>query len=234
MTITTDMEFSVHGAYDDRIVIGVAVNNPAGRHMTRDSQNDVAHNEGQEVPHPSLPGVLKSGEHHILVKGGCSIVSDLNAAVTAEQVQGYLDHFESNDENMRDANGAVLSYNATDHQLTVSYDVEFGQPNWRVLPMLWVPKTDVGSINFTGESNSLLCFTRVDGEPSAWTIRYRDVQAGQSADLAKDGNICYMIFSEPVTVGSQTLDAFVAYKITSSSISISATNDTKVVRLHRD
>lgn len=234
MTITTDMDFSVHGAYDDRIVIGVAVDNPAGRHMTRDSQNDVAHNEGQEVPHPSLPGVLRSGEHHILVKGGCSIVSDLNADVTPEQVQGYLGHFESNDEGMRDANGAVTSYNATDHQLTISYDVEFGQSNWRVLPMLWVPKTDVGSINFTAESNTLLCFTRVDGEPSAWTVRYRDVQAGQSADLAKDGSICYMIFSEPVTAGSQTLDAFVAYKISSDSINISAANDTKVLRLHRD
>lgn len=234
MTITTDMDFSVHGAYDDRIVIGVAVDNPAGRHMTRDSQNDVTHSNGQELPHPSLPGVLKSGENHLLVKGSCSIVSDLNAAVTAEQVQGYLDHFESNDEGMRDAIGGVVSYNATDHQMNFSYDVEFGQPNWRVLPMLWVPKTDVGAINFTGESNTLICFTRADGEPSAWTVRYRDIQAGQSADLAKDGNICYMIFSEPVTINSQTLDAFVAYKISSNSVIISAANDTKVIRLHRD
>ena len=234
MTISTDLTFSNHGTYDDRIAIAVAVDQPSGRHMTRTAISDIVHNDSAEVAHPTIAGLIRSGENHILVEGSCECTFNLHSSVTAQHRTNYENWLSSNDESMQDSIGSTITYDSDDNTYTLAYTVEFGQPNWRQLPTLWTPKSDTAKVTFTGSNNTLLCFTRIDGEPGEWTIQYRDVGAGVTASLPKAGTHCYMIFSEDVTKGSQTLDAFVAYKITSSSIDITATNNTKVIRLYRD
>ena len=234
MTLSTDLNFTNSGAYDDRIQVAAAVDQPSGRHMTRTAISDIVHNDGSEVSHPTIAGLIKSGENHLLVKGACTIEYDLHSSVTAQHRANYEAWVASNDEGMADTVGSTVTYDSTNNKYDITYTVEFGAADWRQLPGLYSPKSDSAKIATAGASSTLLCFTRIDGEPNEWTIQYRDVGAGVTSSLAKAGTHCYMIFSEDVTKGSQTLDAFVAYKITSSSIDITATNNTKVVRLYRD
>jgi hypothetical protein len=84
------------------------------------------------------------------------------------------------------------------------------------------------------DNSSIMCFLRIDGEPEAWTVKYKDVLSGTTSTIDKAGTTCYVIFSKDVTKDGVTLNAFQAYSVTSSSFDISATNNTKVVRLHRD
>ena len=85
-----------------------------------------------------------------------------------------------------------------------------------------------------GDNSSIMCFLRVDGEPDEWTVKYKDVLSGTTATIDKAGTTCYVIFPKDVTKDGVTLNAFQAYSMTSSSFNISASNNTKVVRLHRD
>lgn len=234
MTVSTDLGFSNHGLYDDRIQVSVAIDQPDGRHMTRTAISDIVHNDGSEVPHPTIAGLIKSGENHLLVKGACTIEYELHSSVTAQHRANYEAWVASNDEGVRDTTGSTVTYDSANNKYDIAYTVEFSTTDWRQLPGLYGPKADTSKLAMSGASSTLLCFTRMDGEPDEWTVQYRDIGTGVTASLAKAGTHCYMIFSEDVTKGSQTLDAFVAYKITSSSIDITATNNTKVVRLYRD
>ena len=65
-------------------------------------------------------------------------------------------------------------------------------------------------------------------------MKYKDVPRGTTSTIAKAGTICYVIFSKDVTKDGVTLNAFQAYSMTSSSFDVSASDNTKVVRLHRD
>lgn len=233
MTITTDIEFSHHGSYDEKISVSAATNQPAGRHMTRTSVTEIGHNDEQVVPHPTIDGLIRSGENHLLTEGSITLEWELSDDVTAQQRSNFESWFASNDEGMRDSSESTLTYDSTNNRYTINYTCEFGNTSWRQLPCKWSPQSVTGKITL-GADSSLLCFLRIDGEPDAWTVRIKDVPSGTTSTIDKAGNICYVIFSKDVTKDGVTLNAFQAYSVTSSSFDISAANDTKIVRLHRD
>ena len=233
MTITTDIEFSHHGSYDEKISVSAATNQPAGRHMTRTSMTEIGHNDEQIVFHPTIDGLIRSGENHLLIEGSISCWWDLNESVTDTQRASFEAWVASNDEGMRDTTGSTLTYDSTNNRYTMNYTCEFGNTNWRQLPCKWALQSDTAGFDL-GANSSLLCFLRIDGEPEEWTVRIKDAPSGTTSTIDKAGNICYVIFSKDVTKDGVTLNAFQAYSVTSSSFDISAANDTKIVRLHRD
>ena len=233
MSIETDFVFTHQVTYDDTIVVGVAENQPAGRFMSRtDQAADITHNYGQLVPHPTMAGLYKTGENHILTQGSCKLEFVLDPSVSAETIDNYEAWF--NGEGQISTIGAELTFVPEEAKYVLTYTTEFSQTAWRQIPMIWAPLSTFASVSTVGDSSTLICFQRIDGNPAAWTIRYRDITAGSTASLEKTGATCYMIFSEDVTKGSQTLSAFKAYKVTSDTLNISAANDTKVIRLSRD
>ena len=232
MTLTTDMDFSIHENYDEKILVSAAINQPAGRHMTRTSVTEIGHNDEQVVPHPTIDGLIRGGEHHLLIEGSISCWWELNESVTDAQRANFEAWVASNDEGMRDSAGSTLTYDSTNNRYTLAYTCEFGNTNWRQLPCKWSPQSDTAGFTL-GADSSLMCFFRIDGEPEEWTVRVKDAPSGTTSTIDKAGNTCYVIFSKDVTKDGVTLNAFQAYSVTSSSFDISAANDTKIVRLHR-
>jgi hypothetical protein len=232
MSLTTDINFTLGGQYDGRISVAAAVNQPADVYMTRTSVTEIGHNDEQVVPHPTIDGLIRSGENHLLIEGSINCWWDLNESVTDTQRANFEAWFASNDEGTRDSTGSTLTYDSTNNRYTMNYTCEFGNTSWRQLPCKWSPQSDTAGLTL-GANSSLLCFLRIDGEPDAWTVRIKDAPSGTTSTIDKAGNICYVIFSKDVTKDGVTLNAFQAYSVTSSSFDISAANDTKIVRLHR-
>jgi len=231
MSTDTDFEFTHQAVYDNNIVVAAAVNQPNGRFMSRsDAASDLPHNFGEIVYHPDYPGLTRSGQNHALTKGSIKIELELEPEANEEVKANYISWF--NQENNLASIGCKYEFN--DNKYTVTYTTEFTQTKWRDILMTWSMPSSFAKLSVTGDSSDLLCFQRIDGNPDAWTIKYRDIPAGTSAVLEKTGNICYMIFSEEVTKGSTTLSIYKAYKITSNNIEVNASNNTKVFRLSRD
>ena len=118
MSLTSDIEFSHHGTYDEKIAVSAAVNQPAGRHMTRTSMTEIGHNDGQVVPHPTIDGLIRSGENHLLTEGSVSLSWELNESVTDAQRANFEAWVASNDEGMRDTAGSTLTYGSTTNTYT--------------------------------------------------------------------------------------------------------------------
>ena len=233
MTLASDIDFSHHGNYDGKIAVSAAVNQPAGRHMTRTSTTEIGHNNEQLVPHPTIDGLIRSGENHLLVEGSITVEWDLVDDFTDQQRSNFGSWYTSNDEGMPDTVGTNLTYDSTTNKLTAVYTCEFSQTSWRQLPAKWSPNSNSAKM-VLGDNSSIMCFLRIDGEPEAWTVKYKDVLSGTTSTIDKAGTTCYVIFSKEVTKDGVTLNAFQAYSMVSSSMDISASNNTKVVRLHRD
>jgi hypothetical protein len=89
MSLTSDIEFSHHGNYDEKISVSAAVNQPAGRHMTRTSTTEIGHNNEQLVPHPTIDGLIRSGENHLLVEGSITVEWDLVDDFTDQQRSNF-------------------------------------------------------------------------------------------------------------------------------------------------
>ena len=227
MTISTNMTFSGGVNTDNRLTLTVSDATVAGAYFESNDNADIAHNDGIVVTHPTISGLQRTGENHILTEGGITVVWTLSDSITQTQINNFLTWVAT------DKPEATVSHDSTAGTITLTYTVEHGQTSFRDLPIKYGPLRDSGRMTFTTGSK-LACFLRTDGSPDDWTIDYRDIAASGSATIDKEGTHCYVFFSEPVTVGGTTLNAYEFYKITSASITAAASSATKVVRCYRD
>ena len=69
MTVSSDILFSINNTYDDKLMVSAAVDQPAGSYIARSAISDIPHNNGLLVPHPTIEGLIRSGENHYLTEG---------------------------------------------------------------------------------------------------------------------------------------------------------------------
>ena len=227
MTISTNISFGNGVNTDNRLMLTVSDATTAGAYFQSDDNADISHNDGIVVPHPTISGLQRTGENHLLTEGSIAIVWTLDENITQQQVDNFLSWVAA------DKPEATAAHDSAANTVTVTYTVEFGQDSFRDLPIRFGPLRESGRMTFA-EGSKLACFLRIDGEPDAWTIEYRDIAAGASADISKAGNHCYVFFSQPVAVAGTTLNAYEFYSITSELITAAASSNTKVVRCYRD
>lgn len=227
MTVTTNMTFTSKGNADNRITLSVAESTQSGAYMNSSSNAEIPHNDGITVSHPTISGLQRSGENHILTSGTITVVWTLAENITSQQITNYTTWLAS------DMPTATITHDSTENTITMVYTAEYGQTSFKSLPVSYSPLRTNAKMTFSTGSD-FACFLRTDGSPDSWTVDYRDIAASGSATIDKEGTHCYVFFSEAVTVGSNTRNAYELYKITSSSITASATTACKVIRLYRD
>lgn len=225
MAIKTDITFDAGENADNKLLVSGAFNIQEGGYMSRDSVLEIGHNNGSIVYHPTISGLIKSGENHLMTKGRIRIVYDLDDTVTPEQIQNCITHITGDQPNVRAIHEPVSN------SIHVFYNISYTQDSFRELPAKYAPLSDKSKMTFS-EGSDLICFLRIDDDPSAWTIEYRDITS--SATINKQGNSCYVIFSTAVTVNGNTLTPAKAYQLTSDTIDVTVSENTKVVRMYRD
>jgi len=225
MAIQSDIKFSSNENTDDKLLVSAAFNIHEGGYMSRDDVLEIGHNNGEIVYHPTISGLIRSGENHLLTKGRIRIVYDLHDSVTEEQIQNYITYAIANQPNVRAIHEPVSN------SIHVFYNISYTQDTFRELPAKYAPLADTSKF-MVSEGSDLICFLRIDGEPEAWTVEYRDIT--DNATINKQGGLCYVIFSTAVSVNGNLLVPAKAYKITSDTLDVTVSENTKVVRMYRD
>lgn len=225
MTITSNINFESNINTDDIILVAAAFNIEKGQYMSRDNILEIPHNGTQIIYHPTISGLIRSGENHIMTKGRIRMVFTLTEEMTKEEIENYIEYIETDL-----VNGKAVYVEAA-HELHVFYNASYSQETFREFPVKYAPIAVKAKMIFH-EGSDLFCCLRIDGEPEAWTVEYRDIT--DMATIDKKGNLCYIIFSTDVSSGDKSLSRAKAYKLTSDTIDITVSENTKVVRMYRD
>ena len=225
MTIKTDITFGSNENTDNKLLVSSAFDIQEGGYMSRESVLEISHNGGEVVYYPTNSGLIRGGNHHSMSKGLIRIVYKLVVTGTSEQSKNYITHTLADQPNVRAIHEPVSN------SIHVFYNVSYTQDSFRELPAKYAPLSNESKMTFS-EGSDLMCFLRIDDDPSAWTVEYRDIT--NTATINKQGELCYVIFSTSVTVGGNVLTPGKAYKVTSETLDVAVSENTKVVRMYRD
>ena len=225
MAVLSDIKFGDNANTDDTLLVSAAFDIHEGGFMSRDSVLEIGHNGGDIIYHPTISGLIRGGENHLMTKGRIRIVYNLHDSVTAEQIQNYITYITADQPNARAIHEPVSN------SIHVFYNISYTQDSFRELPAKHAPLSDKSKMMFS-EGSDLICFLRIDDEPEAWTVEYRDIT--DTATINKQGGLCYVIFSTSVSVGGKLLAPAKAYKVTSDTLDVTVSENTKVVRMYRD
>jgi hypothetical protein len=225
MTIDTNIELWSHHNADNKILVSASFGLKENSFMSRDNITEVGHNGGEVVYHPTIEGLVRTGENHILTRGTIKLIFDLYESVTEEHIDSYINYIKN------DLTGSSVVYDDNSRCLEVTYTAEYSKNYFGQLPAKYTLPANAARMEFS-EGSDLFCILRVDGEPDAWTVEHTD--ATEEAQINKVGETCYIIFSTPVMANGKELVAAKPYKMTSSSITVTPSEGTKIVRLYRD
>ena len=225
MAVQSDINFGPNENTDDTLLVSAAFDIHEGGYMSRDSVLEIGHNGGDIIYHPTISGLIRSGENHLMTKGRIRIVYDLHDSVTKEQIQNYITYITADQPNARAIHEPVSN------SIHVFYNISYTQDSFRELPAKYAPLSDKSKMMFS-EGSDLICFLRIDSEPETWTVEYRDIT--DNATINKQGGLCYVIFSTAVSVNGNLLVPAKAYKVTSDTLNVTVFENTKVVRTYRD
>jgi hypothetical protein len=223
--IQTDIKFGPNENTDNKLLVSAAFNIHEGGYMSRDDILEIGHNDGEIVYHPTSSGLIRSGENHLLTKGNIQLVYNLNNSLTEEQIQNYITYVYNDEPN------ASVVYDSENNLINLFYNTSYTQNSFKQLPAKYAPLSDTSKF-IVSEGSDVLCFLRIDGEPEAWTVEYRDIT--ETTTLNKQGNLCYFIFSTAVSINDNLLIPAKAYRIISDNLEVVVSENTKVIRMYRD
>jgi hypothetical protein len=228
MSLDSNMSFTPMINIDGKVTLSVALDCDEGDYFERSDARDIAHNAGEIVYHSAEKNLIRNGENHMLMEGSCRITfQDIN------NESGDFDQVVSDYQDWLAADTPNATAYTVRQDILVEYEVSYDQLHWSTLKGSISPVSDKARIDVSAGS-AFACFMRVDDEPEAWTVRFKDIPAGTESVIDKQGNSCYVFFSQDVTKDGVTLEAYHYYKLSSGDITVVAESDTKVIRLYRD
>ncbi len=228
MSLDSNMSFTPMINIDGKVTLSVALDCDEGDYFERSDARDIAHNAGEIVYHSAEKNLIRNGENHMLMEGSCRITfQDIN------NESGDFDQVVSDYQDWLAADTPNATAYTVRQDILVEYEVSYDQLHWSTLKGSISPVSDKARIDVSAGS-AFACFMRVDDEPEAWTVRFKDIPAGTESVIDKQGNNCYVFFSQDVTKDGVTLEAYHYYKLSSGDITVVAESDTKVIRLYRD
>lgn len=225
MTVESTIPFNKQINVEEKIICAAAYDVAEKCSMRRDGgQEELAHNGGEIVRHPTIDGLIRGGENHILTAGSITCYWQLSNDVTDDHYENwkaYMEGYVPDIEISRNENNKIKMF----------WECQYGQDTFRELPLKWVLPADWAAMELS-KGSDLLCIIRADDDPQSWSIDYRDITGEQT--IEKEGGECFVIFSQRVSRGDRTLQRGNPYRLTSQSIQVNATQDTKVIRIYRD
>jgi hypothetical protein len=220
-----DLNFGENKVVDDYLAYAVATNISQDGYIRRvGGFEELAHNGGQKVWHPTYEGLIRSPQNHLLLSGRITVTYTFND-LNANHISNYIEYMYSE-------GASNLEFEQTGNKLKFSYLAEYNNKNWDVFPASYSPEAHQVDLDFD-EGSDLLCVIRLDN-PDSWTLRYKDCKQGESTTIEKAGETCYVFLGGDATKDGSTLTKHKFYKVTSDSFEITANEDLKILRLHCD
>lgn len=231
---TNNMEFgNLHNIQNEIVVCSVR-NAPAGAFWERPKSDAhlLGHNKGQIVTHPDMPFLLRSGQNHILVKGSITLTFRWqdDDRLSNRDIERFVELL--NEEMPEDDNLITLDWAAK----TITVVGRFNGNKDTFSPIRPSHTLNCASARMELEAGSdFVCVLRTSADSDNWVSLYRDVQAGETVTIPKEGEKSYVIFcSDDVTKDGTTLEYLKPYKISGDSVEVTCPSFTKVVRVHKN
>ena len=122
---------------------------------------------------------------------------------------------------------------------TKTYKVTFEylgeNSSWNPISFAYGLKVHKAKVKIEQDDSILFCIQRKN-DITDWNMRQRDLSPGQVFDIEKIGsNVCYIFFSQAVSVGGTAIDKHECRKQTSASIEVTNTSSKpcKVIQIYK-
>ena len=231
---TTNLVFDNIHNIENELVTCSARNTPAGAFWERPKSDAhlMPYSGGRVVTHPDMPFAIRAPQTHLLVKGSIDITyrwqdDDLLSNRDIERFFELLNEEMNEDEipvtldwatKTITVNGVVSGNRDTFTTVRPSHTLDCA-----------LVRAELGA------GSDFLCVMRTSADTENWQTLYRDVQAGETVTIPKEGEKSYVIFcSEDVTKDGTTLEYLKPYKISGDSVEVTCPSFTKVVRVHKN
>jgi len=120
-----------------------------------------------------------------------------------------------------------------ENRLSYILKVDYSLTDWTDPTLLYNIECEKVMLEVEEKDSAFICVIRLDDDYDAWVPKFRDIKAETSLTIEKEGDYCYVVFSSDVEKDGKTLEAFKMYRLTSDSMTVTATENTRVFRTYR-
>ena len=231
---TTNMPFGNTHNIENEIVVCSVRNAPAGAFWDRPKADAhlLPHNNGQVITHPDMPFLMRSYQSHTLTKGSITMRWEWqdDDPLSNQDIERYVEFL--NEELPEDDNPVVVDWAAK--TVTVVASVNGNKETFSPIRPSHTLNYSSARIELSAGSD-LVCVLRTSADSDDWQTLYRDVQAGETVTIPKEGEKSYVIFgSDDVTKDGTTLEYLKPYKISGDSVEVTCPSFTKIIRVHKN
>lgn len=203
-----------------------------GKYIRRDSLADAIHHggTGTVVEHPTKSYLMENRNLDFFVKGGWKVTWDWDEGdFTEDEINDFINNYglPSPWTMTKDFVNRKVVATCTDSNYYLS--------GWTSRPQSYILKCPRVKIESTVVDSTLFCVAIMNNEYANYTVETQSISPSSTITVDKEGTICYLIPFAEVASGSNTLNAYQTYKLTSASVDI--TNNTggnvKVARIYK-
>lgn len=233
MAIKTNLLTSDIATYDNDTICLSTTPTTAGGYLQRTSISDgMPIKDGQVEWWPTSNSFFRSYSTIDVVEGSFDLMYTWNTGAPSEsEMEDYISYMQTHGHP-----NATYSYNAANSTLTYSIDDCIIESNTWVQTLFvdYAPYADFLELRSNGTGKYICVADPIEGI-STWTKSRRTIPAGQSADIEKAGNTCYIFVSGDVAAPTRTISTDELYRLTSNSINLSNHSNTyiNVLRYHK-
>lgn len=224
-------QYTFLGDYDGEIRVSRGFLEP-GQGVRRDGFDTMIHTGTSLEYHPDQPKVMKARVPNIFIKGAFKFsFMWLDGEFTEQEIDDYTNLIGPG----LPVGTTITKSMASGSLIIQTPEVNTELPDWIDRRMPWLLKSSQASIEAV-TNGELVCFTILNNLYDDYTFQSRTIGAGETVVVDRgDYNVCYNMFTGPVSVNGNTLTAYELYKLSSSSISVQNTGDEmiRVIRLGR-
>ena len=230
MSFFSNFTFTDAKTYFNKFKVSVALNQSTDKYMERFSldQHGVYNIDHD---HTTLNNVHKTNGVHVITKGTVLNTFTWDSGdISDSEVTAYKNYVN------QEHQGGTHSFSSGTNSLTYSYTKDSVITPWKDWQFKYGLKSKKAKMQSGSSDFSFFCFTHITDDVEDWTREQGDIADAASFSISRPTcSECYILFSEAVTKGSTTLEAYRVYELNSSTLSVTNNSGStcKMLRVYK-
>ena len=232
MTVTKTILFDSEYVklLDNNLELSVSKNTKVGNELSRTKLVEMVQPDLHSTLLNGKENVTTNGQNYILTEGKKSITWEWDEEpITESDLDELTTYLNSLDETVQ----IFRDFENKTYKVTFEYLGE--NSSWNPISFAYGLKVHKAKVKIEQDDSILFCIQRKNNITD-WNIRHIDLSSDQVFDVEKIGsNVCYVLFSQAVSVGGTAIDKHECRKQTSASIEVTNTSSKpcKVIQIYK-
>lgn len=232
MTVTNTIPFDSEYVklLDNNLELSVSKNTKVGNELSRTKLVEKVQPDLHSTLLNGKENVTANGQNYVLVEGKKSITWEWDdEPITESDLDELSTYLNSLDETVQ----IFRDFENKTYKVTFEYLGE--NSSWNPISFAYGLKVHKAKVKIEQDDSILFCIQRKN-DITDWNIRHIDLSPDQVFDVEKIGsNVCYVLFSQAVSVGGTAIDKHECRKQTSASIKVTNTSSKpcKVIQIYK-